>query len=65
MNTFDTNTKLSERFVINTVIHAAIQLFHLPSGLNRKHYCVDGGSPVGHYGSVQVSLEILLSGYSH
>ncbi len=65
MNTSDTNTKLSESFVINIVIHSVIQLFHLLSSLNRKHYCLDGGCPVGHYGSVQVSLEILLGSYSH
>lgn len=65
MNTSDTNTKLSESYIINIVIHSVIQLFHLLSSLNRKHYCLDGGCPVGHYGSVQVSLEILLGSYSH
>lgn len=65
MNTSDANTKLGESFVINIVIHSVIQLFHLPSSLARKHYCLDVGCPVGHYGSVQVSLEILLGSYSH
>lgn len=42
-----------------------IQFFHLLPSLNRTRYCMEGVRPVGHCGSVQVSLEILSGRYSH
>lgn len=36
-----------------------IQFVHLPPSQNRTGYCMEGGRPVGHCGSAQVSLEIL------